>query len=136
MAKKEFKYRGRSLKEMEQMTSDDLVKILPSRIRRRMKRGLSEEYKKLVKEIRKAKKESPEGKIPRNVRTHLRDMPVLPEMVGAKVAVYTGKEFQEITILPEMIGHYLGEYAQTRKQVKHSAPGIGATRSSLFVPIR
>ena len=136
MAKKEFKYKGYTLKELEQMKGDELIKILPSRVRRTLKRGLSEGHKKLIKKIRKVKSEAAAGKDPKPVRTHLRNIPILPEMVGVTVAVYAGKEFSVIEINPEMIGHYLGEYAQTRKHVQHSAPGVGATRSSLFVPIR
>jgi len=135
MAKKEFKYKGYTLKELEQLKGDELIKILPSRIRRTMKRGLSDEHKKLIEKIKESKQKGDDDK-GKGVRTHLRDMPILPPMVGAKVAVYNGKEFIFLEILPEMIGHYLGEYAQARKQVKHSAPGVGATRSSLFVPVR
>ena len=136
MAKKEFKYKGYTMKELEEMKADDVVKLLPSRVRRNLKRGLGVVHKNLIIEIKEAKKADPEWKSQKPIKTHLRDMPILPEMVGAKVSVYNGKEFSEVSINPEMIGHYLGEYVQTRKVVKHSAPGIGATRSSLFVPIR
>ncbi|MXR22544.1 hypothetical protein GRX66_18905, partial [Halobacterium sp. PCN9] len=30
------------------------------------------------------------------IRTHLRDMPVLPEFVGLTFAVYTGQEFERV----------------------------------------
>jgi small subunit ribosomal protein S19 len=63
-------------------------------------------------------------------------MIVLPEFVGRKIAVYNGKEFQEVLIQQEMIGHYLGEFALTRKPVKHTGPGVGATRSSKFMPLK
>lgn len=63
-------------------------------------------------------------------------MPVLPEMIGLVFSIYNGKEFVDVEVGPEMIGHFLGEFALTRKPVKHSAPGVGATRSSLFVPIK
>ena len=70
------------------------------------------------------------------IKTHSRDMIVLPEMIGLKIGIHQGSGFKTITIVPEMIGHYLGEFAMTRKQVKHSAPGVGATKSSLYVPLR
>ena len=57
-------------------------------------------------------------------------------MVGLEFEIYNGKEFNRVEIKPEMIGQYLGEYSMTRKIVKHSAPGVGATRSSLFIPIK
>ncbi len=63
-------------------------------------------------------------------------MPILPEMVGAVVAVYNGKEFIEVEIQPQMIGHLLGEFSPSTKIVRHGAPGIGATRSSLYVPLK
>ena len=57
-------------------------------------------------------------------------------MVGKKVAIHNGKEFKEVEIRAEMIGHFLGEFALTRKIVKHSGPGVGATRSSKFMPLK
>ncbi len=56
--------------------------------------------------------------------------------VGIKIGVYSGKEYVPLEIKPEMLGHRLGEFVMTRKQVKHSAPGFGATRSSKFVPLK
>ena len=70
------------------------------------------------------------------IRTHLRDFIILPQMVGLTFNVYNGKEFSQVRVMPEMIGHYLGEYAPTEKVVRHSAPGVGATRSSQFVPLK
>ena len=70
------------------------------------------------------------------MRTHCRDVPILPDFVGKKVAVHNGKEFVSVEIKPEMIGHYIGEFAMTRKAVAHSGPGVGATRSSKFMPLK
>ena len=70
------------------------------------------------------------------VKTHRRDIVILPQMVDKKIAVYSGKEFVTVQITPEMVGHYLGEFVMTRKETKHSAPGMGATRSSKFVPLK
>jgi len=135
MAKKEFSYRGYSMAELEKMPLDKFITLLPSRKRRSLKRGFPERQKKLMAKIKEAKKALKEGK-EIIVKTHSRDMIILPEMVGLKIGVHQGNGFKTVTIQPEMIGHYLGEFALTRKQVKHSAPGVGATKSSLYVPLR
>jgi len=131
-----FTYRGYRLEELKKMSLDELVKIMPSRVRRSLKRGFTEQQKKLIERIRESRKILESGGTPKPILTHCRDMPILPEMVGLKFRIYNGKEFSLVEILPEMIGHYLGEFAMTRKPVKHSAPGVGATRSSLFIPIK
>ncbi len=135
MVKKIFSYKGYTLEELNAMSMDEMVKILPSRARRSMMRGLNDEQKKLMVRVKKVQKALKEGK-KAVIKTHCRDTPILPEMVGLEFEIYNGREFTRIEIKPEMIGHYLGEYSMTRKPVKHSAPGVGATRSSLFVPIK
>ena len=70
------------------------------------------------------------------MRTHRREIPILPEFVGKIVNVHNGKEFMTLEIKPEMIGHALGEFALTRKSVRHSGLGVGATRSSKFMPLK
>ena len=129
MAKK-FSYRGKDIEELEGMTLEDLASLLPARQRRVLKRGLTKQQKKLLGSIRRFK-----GK-DKLIRTHVRDMIVLPEMAGAKLGIHNGKEWITVIIDPAMVGHYLGEFALTRKPVKHSAPGLGATRSSKFVPLK
>lgn len=61
---------------------------------------------------------------------------ILPEMVGMTFNVHSGKEFTSVAVRPEMIGHYLGEFAITNKKVSHGTPGIGASRSSMYVPLK
>jgi small subunit ribosomal protein S19 len=97
-----------------------------------MARGFPPRHKKLLEKIRKVKEAGGTG----TIRTHLRDMIVLPEMVGLKFGIYNGKEFVMVDMVPEMVGHKFGEFAQTRKKVVHGAPGLGATRSSLYVPLK
>lgn len=126
--KKEFTYRGYTLEEMLKMPFDELITLMPARIRRTLIRGFNEEQRVFIEKLKS-------GKYP-VVRTHCRDIPVLPEFVGKKVAVHNGKEFKELEIKAEMIGHYFGEFAMTRKPVKHSGPGVGATRSSKFLPLK
>ena len=70
------------------------------------------------------------------VRTHTRGMIILPEMVGKVVSVYDGKKFVDIDIQPEMVAHRFGEFAPTRGRVSHGSAGVGATRSSKFVPLK
>jgi len=123
---KEFRYRGYTLEELKNMPLDKLIELLPARERRKIKRGFTEQEEKLLMKLKK--KDS--------VRTHCRDMVVLPEMVGKVIYVHNGKEFVRVEIKPEMIGHRLGEFAQTRRFEKHSGPGVGATRSSKFVPLK
>ena len=116
---------------------DEILDLLPSRRRRSLSRQefWTPRRKKLLEDIRQAIESSDRGER-MVVRTHVRDMPILPEMVGAIVAIYNGREFLEIEILPQMIGHLLGEFSPSTKVVRHGAPGIGATRSSLYVPLK
>ncbi|MEM4278617.1 MAG: 30S ribosomal protein S19 [Candidatus Nitrosocaldus sp.] len=129
---KEFRYRGRTLQELQEMSMEELMSVLPSRMRRALRRGLGEERLELLREIKTAK-DSSSGK---QIKTHIRDMLILPNMVGLTIHVFNGKEFVPIEIKPEMVGHYLGEYAIPNKPVKHGTPGIGASRSSLYVPLK
>ncbi len=126
--KKEFRYRGRTLEELKAMSLNELIEVLPSRARRSLKRGLNEEEKTLLKSIETREKDV--------YRTHRREMVILPQFVGKTIAVHNGKEFKKVKIEPEMIGHYLGEFALTRKRVEHSGPGVGATRSSKYIPLK
>lgn len=90
----------------------------------------------LIKRLRKAKLAATEEEKPAVVKTHLRDMIIVPEMIGSNVGVYNGKLFNQVEIKPEMVGHYLGEFSITYKPVKHGRPGIGATHSSRFIPLK
>jgi len=136
MARREFKFRGHTLDKLKKMSMDELVEIMPSRVKRKLRRGFTGQEKKLMVKVKNAQSDLSEGKRVKPIRTHCRDMPILPAMVGLEFEIYNGKEFKRVEIKPEMIGHLLGEFSMTRQVVKHSAPGVGATRSSLFVPIR
>ena len=129
---KEFRYRGKTLEELNAMSTEALLELLPSRARRSLNRGVSEEKRKLLEDAR-AKKE---GKLEGEIKTHARDMIVLPTMVGLTIGVHNGREFVNLEVKPEMIGRYLGEYVITNKKVVHGTPGIGASRSSLYVPLK
>ncbi len=127
--KKEFRYQGKTLEELQKLSLEELLPLLPSRSRRTLKRGLSKDENKLLEDIKKAHT----GDI---IRTHCRNMIILPEFVGHNLLIHNGKEFERINIQPQMIGHYLGEFALTRKKVKHTGPGVGATRGSKFMPLK
>ena len=129
---KKFDYRGIPLSELESISLEKLFKLFTSRQRRSLTRGITDEKRKLIEDIKAAK----DGKNKNAIRTHLRDLIILPYMVGLTFNVYSGKEFVPITIIPEMIGHYLGEFVITNKRVQHGAPGVGASRSSLYVPLK
>lgn len=135
MAKK-FTYKGMTTDQMKSMSVDDFAKIANSRVRRSLKRGLSPEKQKLVEKAKKALEKKESGKEPKPIRTHLRDMVVLPQFIGLKFAIHNGKEFVTVEITEDKVGHYLGEFAQTRRRVQHGTPGVGASRSSKFVPIK
>ncbi len=124
---KEFTFRGYTLAKLKKMKLEDLADLMSARQRRKLKRELREKEEKLLEEL-KSDKES--------VKTHLRDAIVLPSMVGKKIGIHNGKSFDYVEIKPEMIGHYLGEFALTRKKVLHGAAGVGATRSSKYVPLK
>lgn len=129
---KEFRYRGKSLEELNSMSTEALLELLPSRARRSLNRGVSDEKRKLLEDARAIK----EGKVEGQIKTHARDMIILPTMVGLTIAVHNGREFVPLEVKPEMIGRYLGEYVITNQKVVHGTPGIGASRSSLYVPLK
>ena len=133
---RKFTFRGVDLDQLLDMNNEDLMKILHCRARRRLSRGLKRKPMALIKRLRKAKKETVELEKPQAIKTHLRDMIIVPEMVGSVVGVHQGKTFNSIEIKPEMIGYYLGEFSITYKPVKHGRPGIGATHSSRFIPLK
>jgi len=132
---KEFRYRGYSLEDLQAMSMDEFIRLLPSRQRRSLLRGLSQERRILLESVRKAKEATKQGQ-KTVVKTHARDMIILPEMVGVTLLVHNGKEFGSVEVTPGMIGHFVGEFAITNKPVKHGAPGIGASRSSMYVPLK
>ncbi|WZZ30337.1 hypothetical protein YC2023_013738 [Brassica napus] len=159
---KKFSYKGVDLETLLDMPTDDLVKLFPARIQRRLSRGLTRKPLALIKKLRNAKvlrnfalvvlwshglrrdqwftlkqkRNAPAGEKPEVVRTHLRNMVIMPEMIGSIIGVYNGKTFNQIEIKPEMIGHYLAEFSISYKPVKHGKPGQGATHSSRFIPLK
>jgi len=129
----EFSFRGHTLDELQAMDIEEVAELLPARQRRSIERGLTVEQQKLLEAAREAGEEETAND---PIRTHLRDMPVLPVMVDLTFAVHNGQDFERVKVEPEMLGHYLGEFQLTRTSVEHGQAGIGATRSSKFVPLK
>jgi len=117
---KVFKYKGKTLEELQALTMEELASILPSNLRRKMNRGFTEAEQIFLKNFRAGQK---------NLKTHVRDLFVMPEMVGSKISIYSGKEFVQVTITEDMIPMRFGELVPTRKIAQHS--GGGAKKTSI-----
>ena len=126
---KEFTYHGLSKEELDNIPNEKLFKLFTARVRRSLTRGINDDKRKLMEEMKDKNNKNP-------IKTHLRDVIILPYMVGVTVHIFSGKEFVPTTITLQMVGHYLGEYVITNKRVNHGAPGVGASRSSLYVPLK
>src|SRR5437879_11778598 len=100
--KKEFTYRGYTLDEMKAMTLEEIIELLPARPRRSFIRGLDEERLTFVEKLRANGTDEP-------VRTHCRDVPILPELMGKTVAVHNGKGLVTAGISAAMHGPSIGE---------------------------
>ncbi len=121
--KKEFKYRGKTLEELKELDTREFAKLLPSKPRRFVLRNFQEvEYfvsRCKTKQSRKKK-----------IRTHKRNIVIVPQLVGMNIQVYNGREFIPIQVVGEMLGHVLGEFSLTRAKIVHSKAGVGATKGS------
>jgi len=133
---KKFSYRGNDLKKLIEMGMDEMSQQLRSRQRRKLRRKMAPKYSRFIKKLLAAKQHTGAGEKPAAVKTHLRDCIVLPSMVQSVINVHKGNGYSNIEVKPEMIGYYLGEFAVTYKRVSHGKPGVGATHSSKFVPIK
>nr|ODN92929.1 DNA polymerase epsilon subunit B [Cryptococcus depauperatus CBS 7855] len=131
---RKYQYRGVELDNLLDLSNEDFINLVHARARRRFQRGLKRRPLGLIKKLRKAKTEAGANEKPAMVKTHLRDMIIVPEMIGSVVGVYNGKTFTTVEIKPEMTGHYLGEFSITYKPVGHSR---GANmKDSRFVPLK
>ena len=124
---KELTWHGKSEQEVKEMDIKEFMKLVPTRQRRSLKRGFTDAQKALMKLIEADNK---------NIKTHCRDLVIMPIMLGKMIKVYNGKDFFPVTVTLEMLGHYLGEFSHSRKSVAHSAAGVGATRSSKAISAR
>lgn len=122
-----FTYRGKTLEQLKKMSMEEFAELLPSRQRRTIFRGFDDEHKKILQKVKDGDS---------TIKTHLRNMIIFPDMVGLTLEIYNGKQFERIEVIPEMLGSYFGEYSLTRRRVSHGSAGVGATRSSKFVPLK
>merc|ERR1712070_698251 len=132
---RKYAYRGIDLEKLVDMQNEDLMNLFCARQRRKFSRGIKRQPITLLKKLRKAKKETAYGEKPVPVKTHLRNMVIVPEMIGSMVGVYNGKQFINVEIKPDMVGQYLAEFAITYKPIAHGRAGLGATKSR-FIPLR
>jgi len=123
LKKKEFTYRGKTIEELKKLDVREFAKYLRSR----EKRNVLRQFQKIETFIERSKKKIKNKK---SVRTHQRDLVVVPEMVGMRIQIYNGKAFISVDIVGEMLGHKFGEFALTRTRVKHSKAGVGATKGT------
>ncbi len=105
-----FTFRGKTVDELKTLSVEEFVALLPAAARRKYSRGLTEQETLFLEKLKAGKK---------NIKTHIRELFVLPEMVGSKISIYNGKEFIQVTIMEEMIGMRFGELAPTRKIAQH-----------------
>jgi len=119
MADNLFKFKGKSIEELKALSLEEFAALIDSTKRRKLKRGFTEQENKLLDKIRSNEK---------NIKTHCRDMIVLPEMIGLTIGIYTGREFVSIRLVDEMVGLRFGELAPTRKiGVQHAGGGAKKT---------
>lgn len=53
------------------------------------------------------------------IKTWARSSTITPDMIGFLFAVHNGKTHIEVRIMEDMVGHRLGEFAPTRKFIRH-----------------
>eukprot|EP01133_Synstelium_polycarpum_P003982 gene3982-4612_t len=134
---KKFTYGGVALESILDLPMDKLAEMFRCRARRKMNRETPIKHLSFLKKCRKAKAGVTQaGDKPKLVKTQARNILVVPEMIGSIVGIYNGKQYNQVEIKPEMIGHYVGEFSLTYKTVMHGRPGIGATHSSRFIPLK
>jgi len=134
MAKTRLKtWRGKTEAELRKMSLEEVLPLLNSRERRSIKRlGKSIQLKKLLKKVEKVKNTN-QNKV---IRTQVRNAPILPQWLGLTFAVHNGKEWKTVEVTLDNLGRRLGEFAHSTGPVRHSGPGVGATRSSKFIPLK
>ena len=134
---RKFTFRGLELEKILDLNQEELLEVVHARARRRMLRGMKKKrHVGLLNKLKKAKKAAGALDKPAPVKTHLRNMVIVPDMIGSQVAIYNGKVFNLVLITADMLGSYLGEYSITYRPVRHGRPGLGSTNSSRFIPLK
>jgi small subunit ribosomal protein S19 len=122
-SKKTFLYRGKTLEELKALDVREFAKYLKSKPRRNALRQFQEIEEFVSRVKKKVEKNKP-------IRTHNRNLIIVPQLVGVKLQIYNGHEFFPVEIMKEMMGHRLGEFSPTRNKVKHGGAGVGSTKGS------
>lgn len=117
--KKTYYFKGKNYDELKNLSQDEVMKIIGSRGKRNLKRGLNAQKQILMKKVEKSNELLSQGKQQLKIKTHSRDMIIVPKMIDLKIEVYNGKNYENVFVKPEMVGHYLGEFVLTRKRVIH-----------------
>lgn len=123
--KKQTTYRRKTIEELKALSVREFAKLAPART----KRTILREFQDIENFVNRSMKKMGKGK---QIRTHKRYLPIVPQMVGMKINIHNGKTFAPIIIIEEMLGHKLGEFALTRGKTKHGVAGVGATKGSKF----
>ena len=130
MARKEFTYRGKTLEELNAMSIEQFAGLCNARAKKTLKKGFDKHILKKMEKVRK------QGEKAKPLKTHKRDLVIIPAMVGIRFALHRGNSFETLDVTEKMLGHYLGEMVFTRKRLQHGKAGIGATKSSSAVTAR
>ncbi|KAK6461474.1 40S ribosomal protein S15 [Scheffersomyces coipomensis] len=128
-----FTFKGVDLKDLVELSTEDFTKLCSARVRRRFSRGVGTKEMGFINKLRVARANTQPNEKPATVKTHLRNMVIVPEMIGSVVGVYNGKVFNTVEVRPEMVGHYLGEFSITYTPVRHGRAGNASSR---FIPLR
>ncbi len=123
LTKKQIKYRGKTIEELKALDVREFAKYLKSNEKRSVLRG----FQQIEDFISRSTKKMANKK---HIKTHQRDLVIVPGMVGMKIQIHAGNGFTPVEVTGEMLGHRLGEFAMTRKKVTHSKAGVGATKGS------
>lgn len=127
-------YKGFTEDQLKSLSIEEFMDIVTSRERRALKRlSQNPKYKNLIQRVRKKLEK---GDIKKPIKTHVREAVILPEWIGLSFLVYNGKEWKKVSIDVHKVGRRLGEFSHSTSIVKHSGPGVGATRGSKFVPLK
>ena len=112
--KRELKFKGKTTEELQTLDVREFAKLLRSRQRRTVLRNF-QEHENFVKRV--------QGKLAKgkkSVKTHRRDLVIVPELIGVRLQIYNGREFIPCDVTIEMLGHKFGEFAPTRVKAKHN----------------
>src|SRR5690606_26649295 len=107
--KKEATFRGKTLEELQKLEVRELYNLLDSRARRTVLRN----FQTIENFVSRAKEKISKNK---SIKTHSREMVVVPGLVGMRIQIHNGRQFVPIDVTIEMLGHRLGEFAPTRNR--------------------